>query len=463
MVFNGLKSAMQPLQSSAPTRVLLLIESANLPTPEHSQPRARVLRTDQLRPDQIREAASERTSEHAVDSSATSSTRSADTLHANLNGSFENDGAPTGGALPPPEDVAPVVCDDSIEVLRELLVQGAYDVQILGSDLSPDALHQALREEKRPEVVILEASRDVSVVAARCYEIKREAHCANSSLLVVLPLAFLDSPMAAQTVSQLMKAGADDFLACSAAPHEMTARVASLTTLARARFKLAQTEEKLRDLLQTDELTNLLSRRFFFRTAHREYERARRYSHDLSCLMVDVNYFRRITETMGFACGDAVLCHVAGVLRDVARDVDIVARFSDQKFVLFLPESDMAMAETIAERIVHEVAARPFQWQGETLPLSVSIGESTRRGEDLVFEQAPQLASSNDIEYSNNDTANTPSSQLNADELQDSSPSLHEAVASILEEADAALYVAKRGVRNTLMTTPMASPLLQSP
>jgi GGDEF domain-containing protein len=121
------------------------------------------------------------------------------------------------------------------------------------------------------------------------------------------------------------------------------------------------------------------------------------------------------------------------------------------------------MAETIAERIVHEVAARPFQWQGETLPLSVSIGESTRRGEDLVFEQAPQLASSNDIEYSNNDTANTPSSQLNADELQDSSPSLHEAVASILEEADAALYVAKRGVRNTLMTTPMASPLLQSP
>ena len=469
---------MQPLQSPDPIRILLLIESANLPTPEHLQPRARVLRTDQLRPDQIREVTPERVAEHANELAATTSTREvnlngADLNGADLNGAVENDTMTSGGALPPPEDVAPGGCGDSIEELRVALHHGSYEVQILGNDLSPDALHQALRDENRPEVVILEASRDVSVVAARCYEVKREAHCAHSSLLVVLPLAFLDSPNAAQTVAHLMTAGADDFLACNAAHYEQTARIASLANLARTRFELAQTDEKLRNLLQTDDLTHLLSRRFFFRTAHREYERAHRYGHDLSCLMVDVNYYRRITETMGFACGDAVLCHVANVLRDVARDVDIVARFSDQKFVLLLPESNMEMAETIAERVGHEVAARPFMWQDKVLPLSVSIGESTWRAQKPTSEHTSKTEYSNN-EYSNGDTtevglATTPETSIDeinatAHELhRNSSPSLHEAIASMLEEADAALYVAKRGVRNNLMETPMASPLLQSP
>ena len=487
---------MQPPQSSAPTRILLLIESANLPTPEHLQPRARVLRTDQLRPDQLREVAPERVSEHthehASEHTATSSTREAILDGANSNGTNSNgidsnaaendalsdgaasaDATSSGAALPPPEDVAPGGCGDSIEALRAALHHGHYEVQVLGSDLLPDALHQSLREENRPEVVILEASRDVSVVAARCYEVRHEAHCSESSLLLVLPLAVLNSPNAPQTVSYLLAAGADDFLACNAPHYELTARVASLAKLARTRHELAQTHEKLRNLLQTDELTHLLSRRFFFRTAHREYERAHRYGHDLSCLMVDVNYFRRITETMGFACGDAVLCHVANVLRDVARDVDIVARFSDQKFVLLLPESDMSMAEKIAERIGHEVAAQPFMWQDTVLPLSVSIGESTWRAQNPTPDQTPETASPNN-EYSNIDGvevghATTPETNLDeisatAPELhRKSSPSLHEAIASMLEEADAALYVAKRGVRNNLMETPMTSPLLQSP
>lgn len=477
--------------SSAKIRILLLIESANLPTPEHLQPRARVLRADQIRPDQMREVAPERdtiSSSKAAraSSSMASSTRKAADFdvapgedlgrenHAgeDLVGDVANPSKSVGGALPPPEDVAPSGCGDSIEILRESLQKGAYEVHVLGSDLAPEILHQLLREENRPEVVILEASRDVSVVAARCYEVKNDSFCALSSLLVVLPPAFLDSPNAPQTIAQLMAAGADDFLRCNAPHFEMAARLSSLAKLARARFALAQAQEKMRNLLQTDDLTRLFSRRFFFQMAHREYERASRYGHDLSCLMIDINYFRRINESMGFACSDALLCHVANVLRDVARDVDLLARFSDQKFVLLLPESDMEMADQIAEQIQREIAQRPFLWQNKALPLSISIGESTRRADALTPKTAaPETAASHDIEYSS-EQSDSPNAAMNIAALDleaeadtdtdtdtDAAPSMQEAIASLLEEADAALFVARRGVRNNLMETPMASPL----
>ncbi len=507
---NSVPTSISPSQTAA-IRVLLLIESANGTSPQGEHLHAKVLRADQLRPDQIRAASREASHEayrnSSLDSSSTRSSlpverdvdansehietdsfeanhftqnseiATADLSKSDLSKSDElmssigevgdTFSTHSGGALPPPEDVAPSGCGDGIEVLQRCLLGARYELQILGSNLTPHALHDALRDETPPEVVVLEASRDVSVVAARCHEVKSEALCAMSSLLVVLPPTFVDSPNAPQTVAQLMAAGADDFLHCEAPEHEFEARLKTLATLSRTRRELQQTQEKLRDLMQTDELTHLLRRRFFFQMAHREYERASRYAHNLSCLMIDINYFRRIAETMGFACGDAVLRHLAQVLRDVTREVDIVARFSEHKFVALLPESDMDMAEKIGDLIEREVAHRTFSWQGNVLPLSVSVGAATRRGEALSG------AATEDIEYSNkqlpganaakieSENAEVANAEIANADAQDDSFTLHEAVASLLEEADAALFVAKRGMRNTWMETPLASPLAQ--
>jgi PleD family two-component response regulator len=81
----------------------------------------------------------------------------------------------------------------------------------------------------------------------------------------------------------LQDAGVDDFFSATALDCEILARISSLVQTARLRGELEATREHLRLHLQTDDVTRLLNRRFFFQAAHREYGRARRYDNELSC------------------------------------------------------------------------------------------------------------------------------------------------------------------------------------
>jgi GGDEF domain-containing protein len=127
----------------------------------------------------------------------------------------------------------------------------------------------------------------------------------------------------------------------------------------------------------------------------------------------------------GYDCGDYVLRGVAGILRDSTRDSDIVARFSEDKFVVMLPETTIAGAISMGENIQRLISEMEFNWQGQNLPVSVSIGEAGRRRDEDA-------------------------GSVNAADEDDESValSLREELAELLEEADAALFVAKRGVRS---------------
>jgi diguanylate cyclase (GGDEF)-like protein len=101
----------------------------------------------------------------------------------------------------------------------------------------------------------------------------------------------------------------------------------------------------------TDELTGLSNHGRFQELLNAEIEQVRRYHHPIGLIMLDIDDFKAVNDTYGHQQGDAVLRHVASVLRENSRDVDSPARYGGEELSLILPHTDLEGAFAIAERI----------------------------------------------------------------------------------------------------------------
>jgi len=145
---------------------------------------------------------------------------------------------------------------------------------------------------------------------------------------------------------------------------------------------LARTQASLAEQVITDDLTGLYNLRHFMERLRREVAVARRYGHDLSLVLIDVDGFRLFNQTFGRARGDAALVEVAGILREVTRtDVDIVARYGRDEFLIVLPETrandpEPITASRVATRIHERVDAHRFESEPgqRDVALTTSIG-----------------------------------------------------------------------------------------
>lgn len=171
----------------------------------------------------------------------------------------------------------------------------------------------------------------------------------------------------------------------------LAARAAILQRLVNRRTAaLRRTSERLRQLATTDELTGLSNRRFFMERWTREYERAKRYGRPLTCLMIDVNGFKKVNDTLGHHAGDLILKDVAKELRAALRTTDILARLGGDEFVIALPETSTDQAGLVADKLRRVSLTVAGQTRGHTVPpvrLSVGlsqIADDHRRPEDLL-------------------------------------------------------------------------------
>jgi diguanylate cyclase (GGDEF)-like protein len=107
----------------------------------------------------------------------------------------------------------------------------------------------------------------------------------------------------------------------------------------------------------TDELTGLANHGRFQELLQMEMEQARRYRHPVGLIMLDLDDFKSINDTYGHLQGDIVLEHVARVLRETSREVDIPARYGGEEMAVILPHTNLAGAYTIAERLRSAIQA----------------------------------------------------------------------------------------------------------
>jgi diguanylate cyclase (GGDEF)-like protein len=191
----------------------------------------------------------------------------------------------------------------------------------------------------------------------------------------------------------------------------------ALGTIAARRFHVAQREQfrasiLLQHLADHDPLTGCYNRRFLQKgLLNAELERTRRYGTPLSVILCDIDHFKRINDTYGHAAGDQVLADFAGLLLSLTRDtIDSVVRYGGEEFLLVVPQTDLAGAQALAERIRAAFADAP----GVAVAATASFG----------IASVPARA------------ATTPASSE-----------------ALIGAADAQLYAAKRGGRNTVRGT----------
>lgn len=156
---------------------------------------------------------------------------------------------------------------------------------------------------------------------------------------------------------------------------DITQRKATENELARYRARLERASI-------TDDLTGIANRRRGLQRLEEEYARFQRTGTPLSVIMLDLDDFKHINDTMGHAAGDVALAETAGRIRSVTRNYDVVCRIGGEEFMVVAPSTDSAQAHQLAERIRGAVASGPVVRSGREIPITASLGIATAVAED---------------------------------------------------------------------------------
>lgn len=147
---------------------------------------------------------------------------------------------------------------------------------------------------------------------------------------------------------------------------------------------------KTRELSVRDELTGLYNRRHFLHVLQLEWKRASRFHHPLSLLMVDVDHFKKYNDTYGHKEGDRVLKQMGSLLIKTLREVDTLARFGGEEFVVLLPDTDRNGALAVGEKLRRVVESEQFTLTDQNpIPVTISVGvanypDDVKDLEDLI-------------------------------------------------------------------------------
>lgn len=203
-----------------------------------------------------------------------------------------------------------------------------------------------------------------------------------------------------------LEAGADDYLSKPFNPAELRARVGIGLRILDLEDRLSQARDQLAVLAAHDSLTGLLNRRSIREYAEAALHQAVRAGTAISVILLDLDHFKDVNDRYGHQAGDDALRLVAETISAALRTGDRVGRMGGEEFLVVLPDTALDQATAVAERIRRRVAARPLTLpDGTRVPLRLSAGVAT----------APPVAPALDV---------------------------------LLQQADAALYRAKRGGRN---------------
>lgn len=142
--------------------------------------------------------------------------------------------------------------------------------------------------------------------------------------------------------------------------------------------RIERNEEKLHELATLDGLTGLYNHRTFYRILEDEIVRADRYTHSVSLLMLDIDHFKKVNDTYGHQVGDMILSGLSKRLQGRMRATDWVCRYGGEEITVILTETDISMAEKIAEDLRILIEEKPFDIDnGQSISITVSIGISS--------------------------------------------------------------------------------------
>jgi two-component system, cell cycle response regulator len=224
-----------------------------------------------------------------------------------------------------------------------------------------------------PDLILL----DIEMPAPNGFEVCRRL----KDMLAVsnIPIIFLSGISTTEEKVHGLNLGAIDYVTkpCDAA--ELLARV-------RAGLRNKELLDLLAQKASIDGLTGLYNRGYLNQRLSEEITFARRHERSLSCLMLDVDHFKRINDTYGHGFGDTVLKQVANILVSSCRTEDVICRYGGEEFLILARESDPAVA---AERIRAQIESATFNQGVISTSVTCSIGVSDLiDGDDRIVDRA---------------------------------------------------------------------------
>jgi two-component system cell cycle response regulator len=147
--------------------------------------------------------------------------------------------------------------------------------------------------------------------------------------------------------------------------------------------------EEIYRLTTIDGLTQVFNKRYFMETLERELSRSRRYSRELSLVIFDIDHFKNVNDTYGHLAGDYILKQLAELVKQNIRREDFLARYGGEEFAVILPELERPQAIKMAEKVIKLISDYDFLFEGNHIPITVSIGvatlnEDTAEGIDFI-------------------------------------------------------------------------------
>lgn len=176
--------------------------------------------------------------------------------------------------------------------------------------------------------------------------------------------------------------GANDYIVKPFRFQEVIARINTQLRIASMQKEL---ESKHNDLLEknkllkklavTDPLTGLFNKGYLMKRLRSEVCRSIRYGEPIAGIMIDIDHFKKFNDTYGHLVGDEVLKYIAKIIKEAARNVDIVTRYGGEEFFIICPNTSLEGSLNLAERIRETVQKTPFNVDGnQSIGVTISVG-----------------------------------------------------------------------------------------
>ena len=273
-----------------------------------------------------------------------------------------------------------LVVDDDPAMLRMLcrwLEKGGYSVRVASDGLQALAMIEA----ECPDFVITDWEMPNMDGLELCRRVR------DLDLPHYVFIMFLTVKSASESMIAGLEIGADEFLCKPVYQEELLARL-------RAGSRVLELERRLNLMAHTDPLTGLMTQRTFYEILGKEWHRAKRYQTPLSCVMIDLDFFKQVNDIHGHQAGDTALKSVAELLLESCRHSDSVCRYGGEEFCILLPEANENASATWAERVRLKMAELRIPFGDKHIHINGSFGVSQRHNDthtpEALVDQADQ-------------------------------------------------------------------------
>lgn len=257
-----------------------------------------------------------------------------------------------------------VVDDDasSREIVAKALEYEGYQVRQCES--GNEALQ--MLAEWSPHLILL----DVNMPGLNGIETLTRVRVRDEYVSVI----FVSADCLRDDVIRGLDAGADDYVCKPFDVMELMSRVRSQLRIKDLNDNLKRANDRLKELVDIDDLTGLFNMRSLYKRLDFELDRARRYNRQVCAIMMDLDHFKKVNDQHDHLFGSYVLAEVGKIIRSNIRKVDFAARYGGDEFLIVLTEIAMEGAMTFANRLRTKIAETTFKSDSFNMQLTASLG-----------------------------------------------------------------------------------------